>query len=59
MITIQEDRDFLLAQWEPCRRGCMEGLDRKLKKKKDKKTTRMEQIKNRKIASEENKKKVV
>ena len=51
MITIQEDKDFLLAQQEPGRRGCMAGLNRKLKKKEDEKTTRMEQIKKRKIAS--------
>ena len=50
MITIQEDRDFLLAQREPRRRGCMAGLDRKLKKKENEKTTRIEQIKKREIA---------
>ena len=38
MITIQEDRDFLLAQRQPGRRGCMARLDRKLKKKEDEKT---------------------
>ena len=57
IITIQEYRDFLLAQQEPGRRGCMAGLlDRKLKKKENEKTTRMDQIKKRKIASEEDKK---
>ena len=56
MITIQEDREFLLAPWEPGKRSCVEVLDRKLKKKEDEKTTGMEQIKKRKIASEENKK---
>ena len=56
MITIQEDGDFLLVQWESGRRGSMAGLDRKLKKKEDEKTIRMEQIKKQKIASEENKK---
>ena len=56
MITIQEDSDFLLAQQKPGRRGCMAGLDRKLMKKEDEKTTRMEQTKKRKIASAENKK---
>ena len=55
MITIQEDRNVLLAQRKLGRRGFMTGLDRKLKKKESKKTTRMEQIKKRKIASEENK----
>ena len=39
MITIQEDRDFLLVQRESGRRGSMVGLDRKLKKKKDENTT--------------------
>ena len=48
MITIQKDRDFLLAQWE-FGRGCMVGLDRKLKKKEDEKTTQIEQIKKRKL----------
>lgn len=33
MIDIQEDREFLPAQREPGRRGCMIGLDKKLEKK--------------------------
>ena len=58
LITIQVDRDFLLAQREPGRRGCTAGLDRKLKKNEDEQTTRMEQIIKRKVAREENIKKL-
>ena len=59
MITIQEDRDFLLAQREPGRRGCMAGLDRKLKKTKHGKTTQTKQIKKQKKLQMKRTKKVV
>jgi hypothetical protein len=43
MITIQEDRDFLLAQREKGRRGTMAGVDIKLDQKEKRKAKKMAQ----------------
>jgi len=55
MIDIQEDREFLIAQQQPGRRGSMAGMDKKLEKKENEKKKRAELLRKRKIASEETK----
>lgn len=44
LITIVEDKQFLLAQREKGRRGCMSSVDTELLKKEDRKKKRQQQI---------------
>lgn len=59
MVQIDEDEEFLIAQWEPGRTGSMAGLDKKLEKKESGKMKREEQVKKRQITSEELKRKLL
>ena len=58
IIKIQEDRDFLIAQQEPGRRGSMAGLDKKQEKKDSEKKKLEEQMLKRQAASLDAKKRM-